>query len=83
MSICLHTRTRDMDRPKRWPGWHLLDVWLPFAVVTPDGVWHQQAAMGWFGSTSNDKETDVWRAEVLGLYAAHPDAVAAAVDCHI
>jgi len=29
---------------------------MPFAVVTPDGQWHEKGRMGWFGLVANEKE---------------------------
>ncbi|MQY04850.1 hypothetical protein [Actinomadura macrotermitis] len=46
---------------------------LPFAVVTPDGAWHERGA---------DQEEGGWQAEFRRLIAAHPDTVAVTIDCH-
>lgn len=57
-----------------------------WAVVTPDGEWHEQGAMGWWGlSSETDEEALDW---VRGFRArfldpADPDWTATVVDCHI
>lgn len=56
---------------------------IPFALVTPDGAWHEQGEMGWFASVSSEKDEDLWKEEVQLLYAQHLDCVAVAVDCHV
>jgi len=53
----------------------------PFAIVTPDGEWHQAADMGWFGMTSN--ETGNWGEIARGLLEKHETCIAVVVDCHI
>lgn len=62
----------------------------PMAVVTPDGEWHEQARMGWFGMTMEDedgrndeKPEKTWRAAVVALLEQNPDAVVTVVDCHV
>lgn len=57
-----------------------------WAVVTPDGEWHEQGAMGWWGlSSETDEEALDWvrgfRARFLDT--ADPDWTATVVDCHI
>jgi hypothetical protein len=60
-----------------------LDKLIPFAVLTPDGQWHEKASMGMFGHTSGDQLPNDWVAEVRQLAEAHVEAVAVAVDLHI
>jgi hypothetical protein len=61
----------------------------PFAVVTPDGNWHEQGRMGWFGCVWKDEQGDgekpevLWAAAVKALYEQHPNATAVLVDCHV
>lgn len=57
--------------------------WIPTAVVTPDGAWHEQGRPGWFGYVDSPKADEDWAAEVAALFAAHPDATATLVDCHV
>jgi len=52
-----------------------------FAVVTPDGEWHQEAKMGWFGITSGENTN--WEADYKKIMAKYGDHWAVSVDCHI
>lgn len=56
---------------------------IPFAVVTPDGVWHEKGKMGYFGCVSSEKTMALWNAEVRIMYRQHFDTTAVALDCHI
>lgn len=56
-----------------------------FAAVTPDGQWHEQGKMGWWGMSDDDGEDeDKW---IEGfqkmLDEADPDYYVYMVDCHI
>ncbi len=57
--------------------------YVPFAVVTPDGEWHESGKMGWFGMSSDNKEEDKWRKEVRNIYSKYPNYIGVLVDCHI
>lgn len=52
-----------------------------FAVVTPDGEWHERGKMGWWAVVSNEKEG--WDEEFKKLVAQYGDNYAVLVDCHI
>ena len=60
------------------------DVTRPYAFVTPDGEWHEQGQMGWFGISTASQESiaqnaDDWQEAIQdyqGLYLVY-------VDCHI
>lgn len=79
----------------RWEGWlgetnsmpvtDLLqdEEKIPFAMVTPDGQWHQRGEMGWFGTAYDEKADAVWKEEVRELLQPYPDALAVACDLHI
>jgi len=56
---------------------------IPFAVVTPDGAWHDKGKMGWWGMASDEKADEAWEKEVHDLLAAHPDTITVACDLHI
>lgn len=56
---------------------------IPYAVVTPDGEWHQRGEMGWFGTSSNEQPRDLWETTVRNLLQANNDSVAVVVDLHI
>lgn len=46
---------------------------MPFAVITPDGHWHD---------AENDAPADEWHRHVKDLAGRYPDHLAVAVDCH-
>lgn len=56
---------------------------VPYALVTPDGEWHQRGEMGWFGVSSGDRPQDDWKAEVRRLVEANKTATAVVCDLHI
>ena len=57
-----------------------------YAVITPDGEWHAQGEMGWFGisSATTDEERD-WREHYKERFldTADPNWILTIVDCHI
>jgi hypothetical protein len=53
----------------------------PFAILTPDGKWHEKGKMGWFASVSDEK--DNWDEIAKGILDKYADNYAAVVDCHI
>lgn len=56
----------------------------PFAFVDKNGEWHESASMGWWGMTSDDKETDLWEKEFVEWFESLPeDTELTLVDCHI
>lgn len=56
---------------------------VTFAVLTPDGEWHERGHMGWFGLVSDEQNHDKWAAQWRALVGAHPDESAFLVDVHI
>jgi hypothetical protein len=57
---------------------------VPHAVVTPDGEWHEAVRVGMFCAESERGMSDeVWGAEVLRLLGEHAGHVAVLVDCHV
>jgi hypothetical protein len=54
---------------------------MPFAIITPDGEWHEKGNMGWFGMEHNEKED--WQAIARQILGEHMDCIAVAIDCHI
>jgi len=54
---------------------------IPFAIVTPDGEWHEKGKMGWFANVSD--EDDDWKSRARTILANHKSCVAVGVDCHI
>ena len=55
----------------------------PFALLTPDGEWHEHGRMGWWGMVSEEKEDFLWADEVRGLLKRWPGTIVVVVDCHI
>ena len=57
-----------------------------YAVVTPDGEWHEKGRMGWFGASSEtpDEARD-WEEHYRERFldTADPDWILTIVDCHI
>ncbi len=54
-----------------------------FAVVTPDGVWHEQGKMGWWAVVTDEKDDAEWDEELAGILQNHQDGMLVGVDCHI
>lgn len=77
----------------RWPSeWksHLGDIlpiskikpdFIPFAILTPDGAWHEHGHMGWWAVVSDEKEN--WEDEARSILAGYPDYIAVLCDLHI
>ena len=59
------------------------DDTTPFAVVTPDGEWHERGHMGWWASVGDEKDREDWEKEVGAILSKYPDHIAVVVDCHI
>ncbi len=58
-------------------------TFTPFAVLTPDGQWHEKGRMHMFATVEGGKPHVVWADEVKSLLAAHQDTTAVIVDLHI
>lgn len=59
-------------------------AFVPFAVVTPDGTWHQKGDMGCWGLTRNEKADDAWHAQFRQIVQGQmSEYVGVLVDCHI
>lgn len=56
---------------------------IPFAVVTPDGEWHERGRMGWWGIVTDEKPDAAWKEMVLDIYRKYPNYLAVACDLHI
>lgn len=54
----------------------------PFAIVTPDGQWHEAGSMSWWGIVTDAVSPGEWRNQVKELLAQYQEHLAAAVDCH-
>jgi hypothetical protein len=67
-------RTSELDLDRTTPT---------FAVLTPDGEWHERGRMGWFGLVADEQEPDTWAPEWRALVESHADQPAFLVDVHI
>jgi len=57
---------------------------IGFALVTPDGQWHEKGTMGWFGISHDDMAIQDWDNYVKKLLASMPlDYKVVGVDAHI
>lgn len=54
-----------------------------FAVLTPDGMWHERGRMRMFGMVEHEEAADAWQARVKTLLQQHPEHWVVAVDMHI
>jgi hypothetical protein len=53
------------------------------AIITPDGAWHEQGRMGWWGMIHDEKPENVWRNEAATILLTHRDALAVGCDLDI
>lgn len=62
-----------------------LTTFSTFAVITPDGEWHEPGPMGWFGcSGANINDEKDWYAHYKERYLEpYKDDIFVLVDCHI
>ena len=62
--------------------WDKTDV--PFAFITPNGIWHEIGKMGWWAIVTNEKEQDSWEEEFKkAIEKLGNDVLVTLVDCHI
>jgi hypothetical protein len=57
-----------------------------YAVITPDGKWHEKGKMGWFGfGSESDEEDKHWNKSFKEIFidTADPEWTLSIVDCHI
>lgn len=57
-----------------------------FAVLTPDGIWHEAGEMGWFGMSSETHEENQEWETIYSKYfldKREPSDLISIVDCHI
>lgn len=62
-------------------AWFLDNDQFPFAIVTPDGKWHQKGNMRWFGMVSDEK--DNWPEEARRIMNEHQSLTGIVCDLHI
>lgn len=56
---------------------------VPFALLTPDGKWHEKGDMGWWGMVKDEKKQDAWNQAVWDILDKYPDHLLVGIDCHI
>jgi hypothetical protein len=62
---------------------HRAEVTTTFAYVR-HGEWRERGQVGWFGTATNEKESDAWATEFNAMLASLPDdEMLTVVDCHI
>jgi hypothetical protein len=54
----------------------------PFAIVTPDGEWHEHGKMGWFATVSDEDEGWDQKAKSI-INDFRKTTISVIVDCHI
>lgn len=55
---------------------------VPWAILTPDGEWHEKGKMGWWATSTGKKKG--WPQAVSNILAPYADThVVVAIDCHI
>lgn len=57
-----------------------------YAVITPNGIWHQKAEMGWFGlDNATPEDSKNWPLHYYERFIknADPNLIMTIVDCHI
>lgn len=62
------------------------DIFSTYAVVTPDGEWHEPGKMGWWGISSATPEEEAEfenNYEEKFIRTANPEWRLTIVDCHI
>ena len=57
---------------------------IPFAFITPDGEWHENGKMNWFGIVTDEKKESDWETEFMEfVQSLGSNVVATVVDCRI
>lgn len=57
---------------------------IPFAFITPNGIWHEKGEMGWWAIVTNEKEQDNWEEEFKkAIKKLDNNVLVTLVDCHI
>lgn len=69
-------RKNDYKYPKRGS--------IPYAFITPDGVWHAPGVIGWFATDDSTEESQKkYEAEWWAYIASDENPYVNFVDCHI
>lgn len=60
------------------------EVYTFFAIVTPDGTWHEKGRMAWFAVVVDEMDKEDWRAISLNIYNQYKSGYdIVMVDAHI
>lgn len=59
------------------------DEYTTFALVTPDGEWHERGGLGWFGMVSNEESREDWQKRLLEWYNQYRYCNLVLIDYHI
>lgn len=83
--ICV---SHNIDSENCVPTPELLEYWnpkinTPFALLTPDNVWHEKGEMLMFGQSNDKSSIQEWRNDVMALLKANQDTIAIGCDMHI
>ncbi len=54
-----------------------------YALITPDGQWHECGKMGWWAIAANEKEEAAWQEEQSQILARYRDHYLVLIDAHI
>ena len=76
----MNQKSRTLGRTSvlRFRPWILIT--LPRA---PDGVWHEQGRMGWWGTVIDGKETANWHTDAEAILRNYPDHSVVLIDAHV
>lgn len=78
---CDQAQVRDVDFSRDAEADTAFTCW---AFLTPDGEWHEQGQMGWFGVGDDTKESRArFTLELESMLKSSPDLWITIVDCHI
>lgn len=84
-------KPRESDRGFNWGDEHesltynlasaadLIEQEPPFAIVTPDGEWHERGRMGWFALVADEK--DDWPAQAKAIFEQYRGSCCLARPC--
>lgn len=65
------------------PVRNIPEGFVPAAVVTPDGQWHEEGRVGWWNSLERTHDENDWVKIVAALYVQYRHETAVLVDCHV
>lgn len=75
---------REDDARQRYIDSKVAQVGVPHAFISPDGEWHQQGRMGWFGLSTDDVSAESWATTFHNTLQSLPaDTPVRQYDLHI